>query len=99
MSASLPENHIPWKSHFVVIQFLLIWLPQNFAHGTATVLSWHVQKFVAIAFLELCWQQNEIIIYDVRIVSEMVRLPCGHVRHLVSSSRKPRVPRSGLLGT
>ena len=35
---------------------------QNFAHGTTTQLSCHVQNFIAITPLQLGWQQNRISI-------------------------------------
>ena len=39
---------IRWKFHFTLISILIPWSLQNFVHGTTAVLSWHVQKFVAI---------------------------------------------------
>ena len=41
-----------WKKIiFVVISFFVIWSVQIFAHDTTAQLSWHVQKFVAVAVL------------------------------------------------
>ena len=39
---------IRWKFHFTLISILIQWSLQNFVQGTTAVLSWHVQKFVAI---------------------------------------------------
>ena len=35
-------------------------LLQNLAHGTTAQLSYHVQNFIAIAILQLGWEDNEI---------------------------------------
>ena len=40
---------IRWKIHSAPIQVVIKWLLRNFAHGTAAVLSWHAQNFVAIS--------------------------------------------------
>ena len=40
---------IRWKLRFALISIPIQWSLQNFVHGTTTaVLSWYVQKFVAI---------------------------------------------------
>ena len=39
---------IRWKFRFILTSALIQWWLQNFVHGTTAVLSWHVQKFVAI---------------------------------------------------
>ena len=39
---------IRWKFRITLILILIQWSLQNFVHGTTAVLSWHVQKFVAI---------------------------------------------------
>ena len=39
---------IRWKFRFTITSILLQWSLQNFVHGTTAVLSWHVQKIVAI---------------------------------------------------
>ena len=36
------------KFHFPLIHILIKWLLQNFVHAMTAMLSWHVQKFVAI---------------------------------------------------
>ena len=41
---------------------LMKWSLQNFAHGTTAMLSWHVQKFVAIWWPATELQQGEIFI-------------------------------------
>ena len=39
---------IRWKFCFTLISILIQWSLQNFVYGTTAVLSWHVQKFVAV---------------------------------------------------
>ena len=39
---------IRWKFRFTLISILIQWSLQNFVHDTTAVLSWHVQKCVAI---------------------------------------------------
>ena len=39
---------IRWKFRYTLISILIQWSLQYFVHGTTAVLSWHVQKFVAI---------------------------------------------------
>ena len=39
---------IRWKFRFALISIVIQWWQQNFVHGTTAVLSWHVQRFVAI---------------------------------------------------
>ena len=46
--AFLITIQIQWKSLFALTPFLTKRLFQNFSHNTTAVLSWHVQKFVAI---------------------------------------------------
>ena len=51
-----------WKFHFALIQIIMKWSLQNFAHGTTAVLSWHMQHFVAIGFPAIELQLNKIYI-------------------------------------
>ena len=53
---------IRWKFRFTLISILIQWSLQNFVHGTTAVLSWHVQKFVAIWWPATELQQGEISI-------------------------------------
>ena len=46
---------IRWKFRFALTSILIQWSLQNFVHGTTAVLSWHVQKFVAI-----WWPRTEL---------------------------------------
>ena len=46
---------IRWKFHFTLISIIIHWSLHDFVHGTTAVLSWHVQKFVAIG-----WQAMEL---------------------------------------
>ena len=58
---------IRWKFRFTLTSILIQWTLQNFVHGTAAVLSWHVQKFVAIWWpaTEL-WQGEVSIEFELR---------------------------------
>ena len=51
---------IRWR--FTVISSLIEWSLQNFVHGTTAVLSWHVQKIVAIWRPATELQQDEVSI-------------------------------------
>ena len=51
---------IRWQFRFTRISILIQWSPQNVVHGTTTVPSWHVQKFVAIWWPVTELQQGEI---------------------------------------
>ena len=51
-----------WKFHFTLISILIQWLLQNFVHGTTAVLSWHVQKFVAIWWPATELQEDKVSI-------------------------------------
>ena len=53
---------IRWKFRFTLISILIQWSLQNFVHGTTAVLSWHVQKFVAIWWPTTELQQGEVSI-------------------------------------
>ena len=53
---------IRWKFRFTLISILIQWSLQNFVHGTTAVLSWHVQKFVAIWWSATELQQGEVSI-------------------------------------
>ena len=53
---------IRWKFRFTLISILIQWSLQNFVHGTTAVLSWHVQKFVAIWWSATELQQGEVFI-------------------------------------
>ena len=64
---------IRWKFRFTLISILIQWSLQNFVHGTTAMLSWHVQKFVAIWWPATELQQGEVSIeFELRqkIVSE-----------------------------
>ena len=58
---------IRWKFRFILTSIPIQWSLQNFVHGTTAVLSWHVQKFVAIRWpaTEL-WQGEVSIEFDMR---------------------------------
>ena len=58
---------IRWEFRFALISILMQWSLQNFAHDTTAVLSWHVQKFVAIWWpaTEL-WQGEISIEFELR---------------------------------
>ena len=47
-----------WKLQFVLIQILIKWLLQNFAHGVKAMLSQHVQKIVVIIWLPVTESQS-----------------------------------------
>ena len=53
---------IRWKLCFTLTSILIQWSLQNFVHGTTAVLSWHVQKFVAIGWPVTELQQDEVSI-------------------------------------
>ena len=58
---------IRWKFRFTLTSIMIQWSLQNFVHGTTAVLSWHVQKFVAIRWptTEL-WQVEVSIEFELR---------------------------------
>ena len=58
---------IRWKFRFTPTSIMIQWSLQNFVHGTTAVLSWHVQKFVAIRWptTEL-WQVEVSIEFELR---------------------------------
>ena len=51
-----------WKIHFAFTSILTMWSLQIFAHDMTAMLSWHVQKFVAIwcTVIELQWDEIPI---------------------------------------
>ena len=53
---------IRWKLRFALISIQIKWSLKNFVHGTTAVLSWHVQKFVAIWWPVTELQQGEVSI-------------------------------------
>ena len=59
---------IRWKFRFTLTSTLIPWSLQNFVHGTTAVLSWHVQKIVAIWWpaTEL-WQGEVSIVFELRV--------------------------------
>ena len=64
---------IRWKFRFPLISILIQWSLQNFVNDTTAVLSWHVQKFLAIWWPATELQQSEVSIeFELRakIVSE-----------------------------
>ena len=58
---------IRWKFRVTLSSILIQWSLQNFVHGTTAVLSWHVQKFLAIWWpaTEL-WQGEVSIEFELR---------------------------------
>ena len=58
---------IRWKYRFTLTSILIQWSLQKFVHGTTAVLSWHVQKIVAIRWpaTEL-WQGKVSIEFELR---------------------------------
>ena len=56
-----------WRFRVTPNSILIQWLIQNCVHGTTAVLSWHVQKFVAILLpaTEL-WQGEVSIEFELR---------------------------------
>ena len=58
---------IRWKFRFTLTSTLILWSLQNFVHGTTAVLSWHVQKFVAIWWpASELWQGEVFIVFELR---------------------------------
>ena len=51
-----------WKFHFALIQVLIKWSLQNFAHDTTAGLSWHVHNFVVICSTVIELELNEFSI-------------------------------------
>ena len=51
-----------WKFRFTLISSLMEWSLQNFVHGMTAVLSWHVQKFIAIWWAATELQQDKVSI-------------------------------------
>ena len=65
---------IRWKFRFTLISILIQWSLQNFVHGTTAVLSWHVQKFVAIWWPATELQQGEVSIeFELRAKISLVK--------------------------
>ena len=59
---------IPWNFRFTLISILIQWSLQKFVHGTTAVLSWHVQKFVAIWWPATVLEQGEVSIeFELRV--------------------------------
>ena len=52
--------HIQWKFSFVLAWILTKWSLQNPVHDMTAVLSWHVQKFIAIWWPAIELQQGEV---------------------------------------
>ena len=65
---------IRWKFRITLISILIQLSLQNFVHGTTAVLSWHVQKFVAIWWpaTEL-WQGEVSIEFELRAKKTLVK--------------------------
>ena len=64
---------IRWKFRFTVTSILIQWSLQNFVHGTTTVLSSHVQKFVAIWWTATeLWQGEVSIEFELRAKKTLV---------------------------
>ena len=62
------------KFHIALIQILLVWLLQNFAHVWTATLSWHVQNFVAILSPETEKYKRVVLQnfnFESKIMSEM----------------------------
>ena len=51
-----------WKFRSTLTSILIQWSLQNFVQGMTAVLSWHVQKFVAIWWPAMELQQGEVSI-------------------------------------
>ena len=65
---------IRWKFRFTFTSILIQRSLQNFVHGTTAVLSWHVQKFVAIWWLATELWQNEVSIeFELRANKSLVK--------------------------
>ena len=78
---------IRWKLCFTLTSILIRWSLQNFAHGTTTLLSWHVQKFVAIWWPAAELHRGEISIdFELRAKKTLVKLAPGH--HYVQWARQ-----------
>ena len=73
---------IRWKVRFTLISILIQWSLQNFVHGTTAVLSWHVQKFVAIWWPATELQQGEVSIeFELRAKKTLVKRAPGELRN------------------
>ena len=69
---------IRWKFRFTLSSIIIRWSLQNFVHGTTAVLSWHVQKFVAIWLPATELQQGEVSIeFELRAISSNGPVTCG----------------------
>ena len=53
---------IRWTFRFTLTSILANWSLQNFVQDTTDLLSWHVQKFVAICWPAMELQQGEVLI-------------------------------------
>ena len=69
---------IRWQFRFTLTSILIQWSLQNCVHGTTAVLSWHVQKFVAILWpaTEL-WQGEVSIEFELRAKKTLVKRAPG----------------------
>ena len=77
---------IRWKFRFSLTSTLILWSLQNFIHGTTAVLSWHVQKFVAIwrPAAEL-WQGEVSIVFELRAKTVSETGPWSHFTDIIPS--------------
>ena len=66
------------KFHFTLIQSLMEWSLQIFAHATTALLLWHVQNFVVIWQSRIELWQSEFSLWVSRISIEMGR-PWSHI--------------------
>ena len=63
---------------FTLTSILIQWSLQNLVHGTTTVLSWHVQKFVAIWWPATdLWQGEVSIQFELRANKPLVKRAPG----------------------
>ena len=62
VSLTVFPSQFKFDGNFSLISILIQWSLQNFVHGTTAVLSWHVQKFVAIWWSATELQQGEVFI-------------------------------------
>ena len=60
---------IRWEFRFALTSIRMQWSLQNFVHGTTALLSWHVQKFVAI-----WWPATELWQGEVSIEFELQKI-------------------------
>ena len=68
---------IRWKFRFTLTSTLIPWSLQNFVHGTTAVLSWHVQKVVAIWWPATeSWQGEFSIVFELPAKNVSETGPC-----------------------